>query len=130
MRNLTRRALVMSAALVCLAALPREAAAHHGEPFIQIGTTRDGGFHLRFGHPHISHYGRHRRELERRDDRRLVAKRERLRRAAVRALRSGELRAARRLFTRAPRVEAGRRGYRESVWPTCDGDRARGRWRR
>ncbi len=130
MRNLMRTVLVMPAALLCLAALPREATAHHGEPFIQIGATRDGGFHLRFGHPQISHDRRHRHKLERRDDRRLVAKRERLRRAAVRALRSVELRAAHRLFTRAARVEAARRGHRESVWPTCDEDRARGRRRR
>ena len=108
MRRLIRPGLLFSVVLLCAAAKPGEAAAEHSAPYIQIGATRDGSFHLRLGHPDIA-YPRVAR-AEHRRDRRLVAQRERLSRASQRALRAGEFRRARRLFLRAARVEARRRG--------------------
>ena len=54
MRRLNRLALLLSLVLLCAAATPREASAEHGAPYIQIGATRDGGFHLRVGHSYIA----------------------------------------------------------------------------
>ena len=109
MRSLTRTGPLLALVLLCAAAAPREASAEHRAPYIQLGATRDGGFHLRLGHAYIAHprgvaSGEHRR------GHRLVAQRERLSHAALHALRAGELGRARRLFLRATRVEGRRRG--------------------
>ena len=109
MRSLIGTGLLLSLVLLFAAGAPREASAEHGTPYIQIGATRDGGFHLKVGHPDFEHL-RVVARAEYRRDHRLVAKRERLSRRAQRALRAGELWRARRLFLRAARVEARRRG--------------------
>ncbi len=127
MRRLNRLALLLSLVLLCAAATPREASAEHGAPYIQIGATRDGGFHLRVGHRYIAH-PREVARAEHRRDHRLSAQRGRLSRAAQRALRAGELRRARQLFLRATRVEARRLGrtHRHDEWSR---DLSHWRWR-
>ena len=109
MRSLIGTGLLLSLVLLFAAGAPREASAEHRTPYIQIGATRDGGFHLKVGHPDFEH-PRVVARAEHRRDHRQVAKRERLIRRAQRALRGGEFWRARRLFLRAARVEARRRG--------------------
>jgi hypothetical protein len=110
MRTLMQTGLVISAAAMCLAGSPGEAFAEHADPTIQIRYARDGGFRLSIGEHRVSHYRQHRHGAVHRRERRLVAMRERLLLAADRALHAGELRRARRLFSRAIEVEERRSG--------------------
>lgn len=109
MRTLLRVGLALPAALMCLAAAPRPAAAH-GEPFIAVAATRDGGIHVRLGNSRIIHERRvHAAQAQRM--RRLVH-RQQLRLAAARVLRAGQCRTARRLLAPASRIQAGQPRYR------------------
>ncbi len=109
MRRSTRTGLLLALVLLCAAATPSEASAEHRAPYFQIGATRDGGFRLRLGHTYVA-YPRGFARAEHRRSHRLVAQRERLSHTAQHALRAGELGRARRLFLRATRMEARRRG--------------------
>ena len=109
MRTLTRTGLMIAAAVFCVAALPRTASAHT-DAVIRI-VVRYSGVHLRIRYPLVYHEPQ-RIGFGYRRERRLVERRDWLQRAAVRALRAGELREARRLFSRAVDLEARRRGRR------------------
>ncbi len=109
MRTLTRTGLMIAAAVFCVAALPHAASAHP-DAVLRIGGP-DAGIQLRIRYPFVYHEPQ-RVGFGYRRERRLVERRDWLQRAAVRALRAGELREARRLFSRAVDVEARRRGRR------------------